>query len=514
MPLALRTIRVSTLALAVVTGLAACSFEPKLRVPKAPGEQISYTRHEGPKETVAATGPAEKKQTFAYGQALNEEWWKLFCSPALTALVETGLKNSPSVGQAQAQLKEAQAEARVNASIFYPQVSGSLQANRSKASSAAFGGGKGGFKYSLVTGSLAVSYYPDIFGVNRLVYRNSEELVQYQRWELEAARLTLSGNIVTTAVEAAAAHAQIEATQKIIARERELLRLTQLQYRAGAIAYNNVATQESQLAGQEAKLPPLQQQLTVYEHQLATLVGKFPCDVRIYDFSLAQIHLPGRIPVSLPSTLLKQRPDIQAALAQMKAANASVGEARAQFFPTVQLSASLGATAAHPGLFFDPISSIWSLVGSLSQPIFEGGKLRAQEAEAKAAYEVTYQEYRSTVLDAFSQVANALRALQHDAETLKAEQTALQAAEESLHLNEAGYRSGAVDYLTLLTSEVNYNSAKIAVINADSQRYQDTAALLVAIGGGWWHDPGTDGPQLQQVQHGSGKASSAKEQSS
>ncbi|MEY2342426.1 efflux transporter outer membrane subunit [Acidithiobacillus sp. IBUN Pt1247-S3] len=488
-----------TLAVLLALGLSACSFEPKLRVPSSPGDHAPYTVKGNPQHTLSGTGVAGTAQEFVYGKTLDAEWWKLFHSKELNTLVQTGLKNSPSIAQAQAQLRQAQAEERVNASIFYPQVSGSLQSTRAKASSAAFGGGKGGFHYSLVTGSLGVTYYPDIFGVNRLVYKNSKALVDYQRWELEAARLTLTGNIVNTAIDAAATRAQIAATQEIVSRESKLLHLTQLQYQAGAIPYNTVVTQSSQLASQEAKLPPLQQQLTVYNHQLATLLGEFPGEAAIPELRLDQITLPEKIPVSLPSTLLKQRPDIQAALAQMKAANATVGEANAQFYPTVQLSAAIGSTAAHPGLFFDPVSSIWSLVGSLSQPIFEGGKLRAQVSEAKAAYEVTYQEYRTTVLGAFSQVANALRALQRDAETLRAQQAALSAASKSLHLSEVSYRSGASDYLTLLTSEIQYNSAKIAVVQAESQRYQDTAALLVAIGGGWWNDPGKGAPKLQNV---------------
>ncbi len=489
-------------------GLSACSFEPKLRVPSSPGDHTPYTTSGNPQKTVGAQGLAGSAQKFAYGKDLDEEWWKLFHSPQINRLVQTGLKNSPSVAQAQAQLRQAQAVERVNASIFYPQVSGSLQSTRAKASAAAFGGGKGGFHYSLVTGSLNVSYYPDIFGVNRLVYKNSEALVDYQRWELEAARLTLTGNIVTTAIDAAATRAQIAATQEIVQREEKLLRLTQLQYQAGAIGYNTVVTQASQLASEQAKLPPLQQQLTVYDHELATLLGEFPGAASIPELQLKQIVLPEKIPVSLPSTLLKQRPDIQAALAQMKAANATIGEAKAQFFPTVQLSAAIGSTAAHPGLFFNPVSSIWSLVGSLSQPIFEGGKLRAQESEAKAAYEVTYQEYRSTVLGAFGQVANALRALQRDAEALRAQQAALDAARKSLQLSEVSYRSGAIDYLTLLNSEVQYSAAKIAVVQAESQRYQDTAALLVALGGGWWNHPGKDGPKLADA-HDAHAASSS-----
>ncbi len=477
----------ATIGILSAGSLAACSFEPPLRVPPAPVGKTSYTAGAAPEKTVVSPGRPGTGQQFLYGKTLDGEWWKLFHSRSLNALIATGLQNSPTVAQAQAQLKESEASARVNASIFYPQVNGSLEAIRSKASSAAFGSGKGGFHYSLVTGSLAVTYYPDVFGVNRLVYRNSRALVQYQRWELQAARLTLSGNIVTAAVNAAATQAQIAATRSIITHERELLTLTESQYRAGAVPYLNVVNQRSQLAGEMATLPPLEQQLSVYRHQLAILVGEFPAQARIPNFRLASITLPGKIPVSLPSTLLKQRPDIQAALAQMKAANATIGEARAQFYPTVQLSASLGSTASQPGLFFNPISSIWSLVGSMAQPIFQGGKLEAQESEAYAAYEVTYQQYRTTVLGAFEQVANSLRALEHDAETLKAEEESLDAAREALKLSEASYRAGAIDYLSLLASQIQYSTARIAVVRARSQRYQDTAALLVALGGGWWN---------------------------
>ncbi len=482
----LRKTTKATIGVLTAGSLAACSFEPPLRLPSAPTDKTPYTANSAPEKTLFTSGRAGTGQQFLYGKTLDGEWWQLFHSSALNALVATGLQNSPTVAQAQAQLKEAEASARINASIFYPQVNGTLQANRSKASAAAFGGNKGGFHYSLITGSLDVTYYPDIFGVNKLVYRNSEALVQYQRWELEAARLTLSGNIVTAAVNAAATQAQIAATHSIIAHEHELLTLTENRYRAGAVPYLNVVNQQSQLAGQMATLPPLEQQLSVYRHQLAILVGEFPAQSRIPQFRLASITLPGKIPVSLPSTLLKQRPDIQAALAQMKAANAKIGEARAQFYPTVQLSAAIGSTASQPGLFFNPFSSIWSLVGSLAQPIFQGGKLEAQESEANAAYEVTYQQYRATVLGAFEQVADSLRALEHDAETLKAEEESLGAARQALKLSEASYRAGAIDYLSLLASQIQYSTAKIAVVRAKSQRYQDTAALLVALGGGWW----------------------------
>ena len=480
----------AVLAAVLAGSLAACSFEPPLRMPPAPSDKAPYTAGAQIKRTVTPGGPAGHAQEMAYGQELHEEWWKLFHAKALDTLIAVGLKNSPTIAQAQAQLREAQATARVDSSIFYPQVTGNLQANRSKASAAAFGR-SGGFRYSLITGSVGVTYYPDIFGVNRLVYSHGEALVKYQRWELEAARLALTGNIVTTAINEAATEGQIRATMAIIAQEKKLLQLTENQYRAGAIDYVSVVNQRSQLATEMATLPPLKQQRAVYRHALAILVGTFPANARRQPFTLAALQLPKQLPVSLPSQLLKQRPDIRAARAQMQAANAAIGEARAQFYPTVQLSAAFGATATHPGLFFNPVSSIWSLVGAMSQPIFEGGKLEAQKSEAHAAYDAVYAAYRSTVLNAFDQVANALRAVEHDAQTLAAQREALQAAAQALQLAQASYRAGASDYLTLLTSEVQYDHARIAEIKAESQRYQDTAALLVALGGGWWNKTGS-----------------------
>ncbi|MDA8177579.1 MAG: efflux transporter outer membrane subunit [Acidithiobacillus sp.] len=477
------------IAFVVGSSLIGCSFEPKLRVPPVPSDKMAYTAGKSPKKTVAPGGLAGKPQEIQYGTELHEEWWKLFHSKALDALIAVGLTNSPTIAAAQAQLLEAQATAKANASIFYPQVSGSLESERVKSTSAPFGG-NGGIHYSLINSSVGVSYYPDIFGVNRLVYRNSEELVHYQQWELEEARLTMTGDIVTTAVEAAATIGEIHATQAIIGREKKLLNLTENQYHVGAIDYSSVMTQKSQLASELATLPPLEQDLAVYRHELAILVGDFPANAKRYHFTLTALKLPEKLPISIPSELLKQRPDIRAALSQMKAANAQIGEARAAFYPTVELTASFGDAASNPGIFFDPVSSIWSLVGSMSQPLFEGGKLEAQKAEAHAAYDDDYANYRSTVLSAFDQVANDLRAVEHDAQTLAAQREALSASREALKLAEASYRAGASDYLTLLTAEVQYSTAKIAEIKAQSQRYQDTASLLVAMGGGWWNKPG------------------------
>ena len=231
------------IALAAGAGLSACSFEPPLHLPQVPANP-DYTAGPPPQKT-AGSPDGGTIQNFTYGQNLDADWWTSFHSPRLDALVAQALRNSPTIAAAQAQLRQAQANMAVNASIFYPQVTGNLGASRSKNSGAAFGGRISGFIYSLFTGSVGVTYYPDIFGVNRLIYRGSEAQMTYQRYELEAARLTLAGNVVNTAIGQASTQAQIAATEAIIAQERALLNLTEAQYRGGGVPYLNVLTQRS-----------------------------------------------------------------------------------------------------------------------------------------------------------------------------------------------------------------------------------------------------------------------------
>ncbi len=373
-----------------------------------------------------------------------------------------------------------------NAGIFYPQVSADLGASRQKSSGATFGGRFPGFTYSLFTGGVGITYYPDIFGINRLVYRGSKAQVQYQRYELATARLTLSGNVVNAAIGEAATQAQIDATEEIIARQRELLALTEAQYQGGGSPYVNVLAQRAQLLASEAALPPLQQQLAVYRHLLAILGGESPSQWRERPFTLNDLALPEKLPVALPSTLVRNRPDIMAAEQQMRYALAGIGVAKAQFFPIVTLSASAGTSSPTTGAFFSSSSSVWSIAAALAQPVFEGGKLRAQERGAYAAYDTTLAVYKATVLSAFQQVADALRALEHDGAAVQAQHRSLHAVQQEMEVAQAGYRSGTTDYLSLLSAEVAYQNARIASVHAVAQRYQDTAALFVALGGDWW----------------------------
>lgn len=445
----------------------------------------SYTRAPVPHTTVSVAGPGGRAQQFDYGVSPPAKWWRQFNSPKLDTLIRQALSNNPGLIQEQARLREAKATMAAAAGIFYPQVNGDLNTIRQKTSSASSGGSFPGKIYSLYSGGLAISYYPDFFGVNHLIYKGEQAQVDYRHYELDAARLTLIGNVASAAISAASVRAQIMATRVIITREKMLLKLTVTQYRFGAVPYLSVITQRSQVASSEASLPSLEQQLAVYRHELAILVGELPAQWQDRTPRMSQIRLPARIPVSLPSALLQQRPDIRAAEAQVRFADAKIGIAVAQMYPIVTLTAQFGQESNVPGAFIHAVSNIWGLAGDLAMPIFEGGTLEAQKRGAIASYDATFATYRQTILGAFQQVADALRALEHDAQRLRADQHTLSAARTALHLSETSYRDGAVDYLSLLTAEVQYSNARLNYIQARAQRYLDTVSLFVALGGGW-----------------------------
>ncbi len=476
-----------SLGCATLLGLAGCSFAPRYAAPAVRTD--SYTRAPAPRVTVGAVGASGQAQRFEYGASPSAEWWRQFDSPKLDALIRQALADNPALAQEQARLRAAQAAMAAAAGIFYPQVNGDLGASRQRTSSASSGGSFPGRIYSLYSGGLAVSYYPDFFGVNRLVYKGEQAQVDYRRYELDAARLTLIGNVASAAISAASVRAQIVATRSIITHEKSLLKLTETQYRFGAVPYLSVLTQRSHVASSEATLPSLEQQWAVYRHELAILVGELPAQWRDRAPRMAEVRLPARIPVSLPSTLLRQRPDIRAAEAQLRYADVEIGVAKAQMYPAVTLTAQFGQESSAPGAFVQAASNIWSLAGDLVMPIFAGGTLEAQKREAVASYDATVAAYRQTVLGAFQQVADALRALEHDAQRLRAEQQAFAATRAALHLAATSYRDGAVDYLSLLTAEVQYSNARLGYIQAESQRYLDTVGLFVALGGSWTAQP-------------------------
>ena len=476
---------------AVLLLLGGCAVGPTYHRP-APPPVSSYVP--------APSGqPVKGAQTFEYGQSAGRDWWHTFRSSRLDRLVALALAHNPSLKATEASLREAHANLRAAMGIFYPQVNAGLSAERMRTSGAEFGGTGPGNVFSLYTGNVNVSYYPDVFGINRFVYRQAKAQEDIARDTLDAARLSVEGNVVQTALGAASVQAQIMATRSIISNDKQLLALAQTRYRIGAASYLDVVAQQSQLAADQATLPPLRDALDRDQDALAALCGSYPVQWNRKVLSLTKLHLPGKLPVGLPSTLTENRPDIRAAEAQLRAANASVGEAVARMYPLLEITGSFGGQSNKASTLFDSANQVWSLAADLAAPIFEGGTLEAEKHAAQAAYSVSFAQYKTAVLGAFEQVADALRALQHDAEALDALDSEMKSADMTLTLTRAQYQVGAIDYLALLSAEAGYSRARIGFVKALAQRYTDTAALYVALGSGVASDPVAQSGTVSQL---------------
>ena len=469
--------------LALCCVLAACSVGPAYVKP-APPQAAGYTASPLP-VTLAAARLGGAGQRLDYGATVAPRWWEQFGSPELDRLVTRALEKNPGLDAAQHTLDQARYELEAARGIFSPQVSLGGGLARERSSGATSGGLAPPLVYDLYTGQLNVSYYPDAFGLNRLVAQNAQAQLDVAHEQLRAAQLVIEGNVANAAINFAALEAQIEAIEKSIADQREILALVQSQYDAGAVSQFQVATQQSELSASEAQLPVLQLAHDRARHLLAVYLGEFPAQADGMALPrLAALRLPPNLPVSLPATLVRVRPDVRAAEAQLRAANAQVGEAVARLYPSLQLSAGLGQQSNGWGAFFDSASRIWSLAAAAAAPLYDGGTLRAQKHAAEAAYQAVFADYRGAVLAAFRDVADALRALERDAAALQARARALDAAQTGFELARSQYQAGAVDYLGLLTSEVQLENARNAYITAESQRYVDSVGLYVALGGG------------------------------
>jgi NodT family efflux transporter outer membrane factor (OMF) lipoprotein len=338
----------------------------------------------------------------------------------------------------------------------------------------------------LFTAGPSVSYTADVFGGIARGIEAQAAVEENSRFQLEATYLTLTSNVVTTAIQAAALSAQIAATQDIIAAQSQELDLLNQQFQLGAVARGDVLAQQSQLAATQATLPPLQKQLEQTRNTLTILTGRFPSEDQIPDIQLADLQLPTNLPLSVPSRLIEQRPDIRAAEALMHQASALIGVADANMFPQFTVSASVTNTSNFLSSFFLGNAG-WQLAAGLTAPLFRGGTLRAQERAAYDVFDRTAAQYKSTVLNAFANVANVLSALSLDAETLKTQLYAEQTAEQNLEITMERFQAGAIAYITLLDAQRTYEQARISLVIAQSNRFSDTVALFQALGGGWWN---------------------------
>ena len=477
------------LLLAAAAAGGGCAVGPNFKSPPPP----AVTRYTSPDEgglANADAGPTAPSQTVSLGDKVAVDWWTLFRSPDLDQLVKEAIAGSPTLESAKARLAAARAEVAAASGGLYPQVTVSASAEREKQSSGAFGLTAAqaplppNFNYYQV--GPTASYTLDLFGGVRRGIEQRAALADLQRDQLGGAYLTLTGNTVTEAIQLAAVRAQLKAVDDILDLDRQNLDLVREARQAGTTPDSDVVAAESQLAADETLKPGLNQQLSAAKHAMAILLGRAPGDWSPPDFDLVTLTLPGQLPVSLPSELVRQRPDIQAAEAQLHAASARVGVATAQLYPSITLSAGISASSLNESNLFSPSGLVWSIAAGLTQPIFDGGTRRAERDAALADFKAYAADYKLTVLQSFRQVADILDALQHDAALLAAQQHALDLATKSVQLQRLSYGAGATGILALLDAQRQYQQASLGYARATAQRYQDTTQLLVAMGGGWW----------------------------
>lgn len=474
--------------------LAGCMVGPDFRSPAAP-KVTHYIEQDTPKKTSAAQipGPSGKAQYFRSDQSIPAQWWHVFHSPELNMLILRALANSPDLASAKASLNQAHANYAAQFGTLFPVVTGNASAQRERFSLSEFGGANstslGTNVFNLYNVNVAVSYTLDVFGGLRRQIEAAGAQVDYQRFELEAAYLTLSANIVTTSITIASLRAQINATQQLIRAQEKTLALVKKQSLLGGASQADVFLQENQLEQTRATLPPLAQSLAVNLHSLSMLIGELPREESLPELDLNSLHLPQDLPLTCPSSLVRQRPDIQAAEAVIHSASAQIGVAIANMLPQVNLTGNYGWQSTKLSDLFRRKNSVWDIAAAVAQPIFNGGSLIAKKRAAIAVYEQAAALYKQTVLQAFQNVADTLRALEHDAQLLKTQRAAEVAASNSLNLTRKQFRLGGVSYLSLLIAERTYQQAIINRIQVQAARYTDTAALFQALGGGWWNRP-------------------------
>lgn len=476
---------VRTLLLASVMLVAGCEVGPNFQSPTPPTD----TRYSP--DPVAQTAGAPVRggaaQRFDPNRDIPGDWWTLFHSAPLDRLVRQALAHNPDLEAAQAALRQARENLAASYGGLMPTGGASLQSERELVSGAAFGQPKLHQTLSLVTPTLNISYALDVFGGARRQIESTAAQAEYQRFQVEAAYLTLTSNVVVAAIQEASLRGQIAATKDIITDQQKALALVRSRLDAGAASRADFLSQQAQLEQTKATLPPLQKQLAQTRDQLTALAGELPMHEVGEVFDLAHLDLPIDLPLSVPSQLVEQRPDVRAAAATLHAASANVGVAVANRLPQFNISASLGTEATGFSNVFSPASGIWTLAGGITQPLFNASQLLHKERAAVAAFDQAAAQYRGTVVRACQNVADTLRALQSDADALATQVAAERTALQSLNLSRSQFQVGAIDYQTLLNAERTWQQARIGLVQAEATRYADTAALYQSLGGGWWH---------------------------
>jgi NodT family efflux transporter outer membrane factor (OMF) lipoprotein len=478
-------LRFSSLSLGLIGAfaLSGCAVGPEFSKP-APPDVAAYTADKVPDATISTDAPTGDAQRFLDGAEVPERWWTTFVNTEIDRRVDQALAHSPTIASAQAALRQAEENVSAARGGLWPSVDANVGAQRGNTNF--FGElAPGQSVFNVYNAGVNVNYTLDLFGGVRRGIEAQSAVSDFQQFQLEGTYLTLAANVVTTSFREASLRGQINATEEIIGVYQQTLDLVQRQHEIGAKSLADVLVIQTQVATVRAQLPALRQQLAQTQTQLAVYLGQFPAASELAAVDLDALTLPQEVPVSVPSELARQRPDIRAAEAQLHQATAEVGIATANLYPQISLTGSYGSQALQTGNLFEGGTKFWGLGLNLLQPLFHGGTLRAQKRASEAGLQKVAADYQTTVLGAFQNVADSLHALELDAENLRAQSDAEVAAQKSLDLVRIQYKDGAVAYLAVLDATRQYQQARIGLIQARAARLADTAALYAALGGGW-----------------------------
>jgi len=481
-------VRFGAACLAAALLLSACAVGPDYHRPALPSASGYGSEATSPAESGFSGAPQ-----LVLGSDIPAQWWTVFHNADLDALVAQALKNSPTVEAAQAALRSARELVKAQQGAYFPTVAASVQPSRQQfAQTLSSPLNNGSQLYNLTTTQVSVSYTPDLFGANRRAVENLTAQADQQRFELEAARLTLASNVVQAAIQDAQLRAEIEATQAIVNGQQQTLESFRRQYALGQASKADVAAQEALLAQTQAALPPLQRQFRVNRDLLEALVGRTPGEPVTVSFAFKDLTLPESLPLSLPAQLVDHRPDVRLAEAQLHAASAQIGVAVAARLPNLEIDANAGSAALGLVPKFDSASNFWSVAATLAQPIFQGGTLLYRQKAAEAAYDQAAAQYRAAVVDAFQNTADTLHALWTDADALSQARAAADATRRSLDIARKQYALGDLSRLAVISAEQAESQAELTLLQAEANRYDDAVALFQALGGGWWNRGGQD----------------------
>ena len=473
---------------ALAAGLGACTVGPDFQAPGSPKTDAYLPQQQATSELVDAKIPGGETQRIVQSLDIPGQWWGVFQSPQLNSLIEAALRANPDIHAAAASLKVAQLNAKAQRATLFPTIGLALGASQNQVAPILQSPlANQNTIFGLFTAGVTLTYALDIWGGNRRQIESLDALAEAQCFQLEGAYLSLASNVVAAAILEASLRAQVEATRRIVAAQRETLAILQRQSGLGSIPGADVATQQAALAQAETTLPPLDKALAQQRNLLANLTGRYTSETVAEHFTLADLKLPAELPLSLPSRMVEQRPDVRAAEANLHSAGALIGVATASQLPQITLSVGFGTTGIQTDSLFGPTQTSTNVGGSLLQTVLDGGALAAKKQAAIAGFEQAEAQYRSSVLAAFRNVADTLNALEYDAITLKAAVDAERAAATSLNIARRRLELGDTTYVFVLIAELTYQQTQITRIQAQAARLTNTAALFQALGGGWWN---------------------------